>query len=73
MIQERPTDMPSAGKKEEDALYGWQVWHTNGTKCPEGSIPIRRLISLGNETIITSNAGDRVTGGHEVRICLCFN
>lgn len=64
ITQEPPTsDLPYMVQKETD--YIWQVWHQNGTKCPEGSIPIRRLIHHQNGTS-GSNAGDRVTKGHEV-------
>ncbi|XP_019092235.1 PREDICTED: uncharacterized protein LOC104746033 [Camelina sativa] len=64
LIQEAPTDMPYTVNKEEN---GWQVWHKNGTKCPEGSIPVRRLPLHQNQTVqtISSNAADRVINGHE--------
>ncbi|KAL5837646.1 hypothetical protein ACOSQ3_014815 [Xanthoceras sorbifolium] len=29
--------------KREDIIKGaWQMWHTNGTRCPKGTVPIRR-------------------------------
>ncbi|KAH0877114.1 hypothetical protein HID58_064508 [Brassica napus] len=30
-------------KAEEEGGFGWQVWHRNGTACPHGSFPIRRV------------------------------
>ncbi|KAJ4887492.1 Uncharacterized protein Rs2_27240 [Raphanus sativus] len=39
----------------------WQVWHGNGTECPKGTIPIRRLNGKAG-----SRPGQEVTLGHEV-------
>ncbi|ESQ32209.1 hypothetical protein EUTSA_v10005365mg [Eutrema salsugineum] len=52
---------------ETEMGYGWQIWHQSGTKCPEGSIPIRRVLSHHNQTS-SSNSGDRATKNHEVYI-----
>ncbi|KAL0726000.1 hypothetical protein Bca4012_022093 [Brassica carinata] len=41
----------------------WQVWHGNGTECPKGTIPVRRL----NETT-GSQPGEEATLGHEYAI-----
>ena len=49
-----PPDMPrvkgnennSSRKNEERVeISGWgkQVWHQNGTRCPKGTVPIRRI------------------------------
>ncbi|CAE6076202.1 unnamed protein product [Arabidopsis arenosa] len=46
--------------KNEDAGK-WQIWHNTGMSCPEGTIPIRRVVSH------KSGAAERVTGGHEAR------
>lgn len=30
-------------KKSEEELEGaWQMWHRNGTRCPKGTVPVRR-------------------------------
>ncbi|KAF3505543.1 hypothetical protein F2Q69_00002982 [Brassica cretica] len=41
----------------------WQVWHENGTKCPKGTIPVRRLSGT-----IGSQPGREATLGHEYAI-----
>ncbi|XP_062178268.1 protein neprosin [Alnus glutinosa] len=50
-IQRHPSEMPKVRevKRVEDdgshkgAVRGaWQVWHRNGTRCPKGTVPIRR-------------------------------
>ncbi|KAF2595625.1 hypothetical protein F2Q68_00007502 [Brassica cretica] len=50
-IQKAPRTMPKmVGKERSDdvkeaasVLEGaWQMWHVNGTKCPKGTVPIRR-------------------------------
>ncbi|WCJ43724.1 hypothetical protein M5689_024447 [Euphorbia peplus] len=45
-IQRKPSEWPKGkmvkdreGKKERDA---WQMWHRNGTRCPKGTVPVRR-------------------------------
>jgi hypothetical protein len=31
------------GSNKEEAVRGaWQMWHRNGTRCPKGTVPIRR-------------------------------
>lgn len=58
-IQEIPTNLPNVAEKEDEV--SWQVWHGNGSKCPEGTIPIRR-----HEDVTTNyGAGAEVTIGHE--------
>jgi hypothetical protein len=51
MQQRHPSEMPKVRevKRVEDdgshkgAVRGaWQVWHRNGTRCPKGTVPIRR-------------------------------
>lgn len=56
MIQEAPAYLPDI-----DAT-NWQIWHQNGTECPKGTIPIRRL----NRTT-GSQPGEEATLGHEVK------
>lgn len=30
-------------KRRNEAMKGaWQMWHKNGTRCPKGTVPIRR-------------------------------
>ncbi|KAK7344126.1 hypothetical protein VNO77_13426 [Canavalia gladiata] len=55
-IQKAPTEMPRGmnvkrdGRNEMESEEGrgkvreegWQMWHLNGTRCPKGTIPIRR-------------------------------
>ncbi|KAK0602298.1 hypothetical protein LWI29_032095 [Acer saccharum] len=57
-IQRKPSEMPRSVKvlkeeeeggdskrsKEEDHIIksAWQMWHRNGTRCPKGTVPIRR-------------------------------
>ncbi|KAF8094586.1 hypothetical protein N665_0359s0028 [Sinapis alba] len=50
-IQKAPTRMPEMMGKErsEDVKEAanvlesaWQMWHVNGTRCPKGTVPIRR-------------------------------
>ncbi|RID41791.1 hypothetical protein BRARA_J01723 [Brassica rapa] len=50
-IQKAPTRMPQIMEKErsvdvEEAANvlesAWQMWHVNGTRCPKGTVPIRR-------------------------------
>lgn len=44
-IQKAPSKMPTMKGKEGggSVLEGaWQMWHVNGTRCPKGTIPIRR-------------------------------
>lgn len=52
-------------KNEEEV--SWQIWHGSGTKCPEGTIPVRRVVPHKNGTT-DSEAGVEVTLGHEVSI-----
>lgn len=49
-----PSEMPKVKKKKEEEIEremksnetveqgAWQMWHTNGTRCPKGTVPIRR-------------------------------
>ncbi|KAI9185866.1 hypothetical protein LWI28_011413 [Acer negundo] len=57
-IQRKPSEMPRSvkvlkeeeeggdskrSKEEDDIIKGaWQMWHRNGTRCPKGTVPIRR-------------------------------
>ncbi|XP_048625004.1 uncharacterized protein LOC125593072 [Brassica napus] len=50
-IQRAPTRMPQMmGKERTDDVKeaanvlesAWQMWHVNGTRCPKGTVPIRR-------------------------------
>ncbi|KAK7397368.1 hypothetical protein VNO78_18537 [Psophocarpus tetragonolobus] len=42
-MQKAPTNMPRGMKvKREEKEKEWQMWHKNGTRCPRGTIPIRR-------------------------------
>ncbi|KAJ1413833.1 hypothetical protein SESBI_19327 [Sesbania bispinosa] len=50
-IQKVPTEMPKGMKlnvQRDDGIKGvmsggaWQMWHQNGTRCPKGTVPIRR-------------------------------
>ncbi|XP_027352102.1 uncharacterized protein LOC113862967 [Abrus precatorius] len=45
-IQKVPTKMPKGMKvKREENIVSegaWQMWHQNGTRCPKGTVPIRR-------------------------------
>ncbi|CAD5332052.1 unnamed protein product [Arabidopsis thaliana] len=48
-IQKAPKKMPKMKGKDDDVkeaenvLEGaWQMWHVNGTRCPKGTVPIRR-------------------------------
>nr|KYP71847.1 hypothetical protein KK1_011124 [Cajanus cajan] len=42
-IQKVPTKMPKGmNVKREERVSAWQMWHKNGTRCPKGTVPIRR-------------------------------
>ncbi|WJX12833.1 hypothetical protein P8452_03286 [Trifolium repens] len=42
-IQKAPSKMPRGMKvKRDDNGDSWQMWHRNGTRCPKGTVPIRR-------------------------------
>lgn len=51
-IQRHPPDTPTVRKMETDGVRdegkseavggAWQMWHRNGTRCPKGTVPIRR-------------------------------
>lgn len=47
-MQKTPKKMPKMMGKDDvkeaaNVLEGaWQMWHVNGTRCPKGTIPIRR-------------------------------
>ncbi|KAK6646259.1 hypothetical protein PHAVU_L002232 [Phaseolus vulgaris] len=53
-IQKMPTEMPrgmkvnsrSDNEEEGESMRvredAWQMWHLNGTRCPKGTVPIRR-------------------------------
>lgn len=67
--QDYPSHMMKA---EEEGGFGWQVWHRNGTACPHGSFPIRRVeaeaeLSEGKygPLIPDPDAADRATRGHQ--------
>ncbi|KAG2267789.1 hypothetical protein Bca52824_062344 [Brassica carinata] len=67
-------DYPSGMMKaEEEGGFGWQVWHRNGTACPHGSFPIRRVeaeaeLSEGKYGPLISDAADRATKGHQASL-----
>lgn len=53
MHQRVPSEMPKVRMVKEDgrrdnrsgneaASGAWQMWHRNGTRCPKGTVPIRR-------------------------------
>ncbi|KAL0794583.1 hypothetical protein Bca101_065960 [Brassica carinata] len=65
-------DYPSGMMKAEEGGFGWQVWHRNGTACPHGSFPIRRVeaeaeLSEGKYGPLIPDAADRATRGHQER------
>lgn len=52
-IQKRPTTMPKGmdmnineesrgDERSGKSGVAWQMWHQNGTRCPKGTVPIRR-------------------------------
>ncbi|XP_065854522.1 protein neprosin [Euphorbia lathyris] len=48
-IQREPSERPKGWKvkEEEEEVRGgerdaWQMWHRNGTRCPKGTVPVRR-------------------------------
>ncbi|XP_073223084.1 protein neprosin-like isoform X2 [Cicer arietinum] len=42
-IQKSPKEMPRGMKVKRDSnKETWQMWHKNGTRCPKGTVPIRR-------------------------------
>lgn len=52
-IQKRPTTMPKGmdmnineesreDERSSKSGVAWQMWHQNGTRCPKGTVPIRR-------------------------------
>lgn len=50
-MQKAPTRMPKIMGKERSVHVkeaatvlesAWQMWHVNGTRCPKGTVPIRR-------------------------------
>ncbi|BAT94917.1 hypothetical protein VIGAN_08156800 [Vigna angularis var. angularis] len=45
-IQKMPTEMPrgmmKVNKEDEGESMAWQTWHLNGTRCPKGTVPVRR-------------------------------
>ncbi|TKY61325.1 hypothetical protein E2542_SST11176 [Spatholobus suberectus] len=45
-IQKVPTKMPRGMKVKRDENVmergAWQMWHQNGTRCPKGTVPVRR-------------------------------
>lgn len=52
MLQRHPQEMPKVRMMKEDGARdeksnevvkgAWQLWHQNGTRCPRGTVPIRR-------------------------------
>ena len=45
----KENDEMNRNNKNEDQVKmnmnlkgAWQMWHTNGTRCPKGTVPIRR-------------------------------
>lgn len=63
-------EYPSGMVKTEEGGFGWQVWHRNGTACPHGTFPIRRVeaeaeLSEGKYGPLISDAADRATRGHQ--------
>ncbi|WZZ79980.1 hypothetical protein YC2023_100552 [Brassica napus] len=49
-IEEPPVVKTYWAKEEAENDYKWQVWHSIGTGCPDGSIPIQRRLSHPNKT-----------------------
>lgn len=49
-VQEPPVVKTYWAKEEAENDYKWQVWHSIGTGCPDGSIPIQRRLSHPNKT-----------------------
>lgn len=46
-MQKVPSEMPKGMKVKKDSNNNtktnvWQMWHRNGTRCPKGTVPIRR-------------------------------
>ncbi|WVY95825.1 hypothetical protein V8G54_027976 [Vigna mungo] len=45
-IEKMPTEMPrgmmKVNKEDEGESMAWQMWHLNGTRCPKGTVPVRR-------------------------------
>ncbi|KAI4303034.1 hypothetical protein MLD38_038714 [Melastoma candidum] len=42
-VQKAPPDLPRSHKIDYNITEGaWQAWHVNGTRCPKGTVPIRR-------------------------------
>lgn len=63
-LQEPPTHVPNMFVNEAQMGYNLQVWHQSGRRCPEGSIPIRRVASKHNGTSSSSVISER-TKSHE--------
>ncbi|CAH2038348.1 unnamed protein product [Thlaspi arvense] len=68
VIQETPSHMV---KTEEG--FGWQVWHSGGTACPRGTIPVRRFETNVSHSKNNPDAADRATRGHQYAIAQMQN
>jgi len=42
MPTEMPRGMMKVNEGDEGESMAWQTWHLNGTRCPKGTVPIRR-------------------------------
>ncbi|XP_050225825.1 uncharacterized protein LOC126675258 [Mercurialis annua] len=40
--EEEVKDPKIKGKSNEGESVAWQMWHRNGTRCPKGTVPVRR-------------------------------
>ncbi|XP_009148377.1 uncharacterized protein LOC103871825 [Brassica rapa] len=66
-------DYPSGMTKTEDGGFGWQVWHRNGTACPQGTVPVQRVeaeaeLSQGKYGPLIPDAAERATKGHQYAV-----
>ena len=66
-------DYPSGMTKTEDGGFGWQVWHRNGTACPQGTVPVQRVeaeaeLSQGKYGPLIPDAAERATKGHQASV-----
>ncbi|CAH2048238.1 unnamed protein product [Thlaspi arvense] len=59
-LQETPTEFPGMTKNEDEV-----IWHRNGTKCPTGTVPIRKVTQINGTS---SEAANRFTKEHEYAI-----
>ncbi|CAG7868517.1 unnamed protein product [Brassica rapa] len=70
-------DYPSGMTKTEEGGFGWQVWHRNGTACPQGTVPVQRVeaeaeLSQGKYGPLIPDAAERATKGHQASYAVGF-